>query len=156
MQQILHYNICFLEEAAGSQTYRPTFYVNERAYELEPLADAILVLNNCGANWFCKGIVHEMEFQANRYTYADKSPKHLCLYIRNYSDQVRIQVEQGAELSSLLSNQKILYDLVTVPVDFCYQPQVKKTTQLATNDPVFEFEKPTVAYVNIDVENSLL
>lgn len=122
MQQILFYTheICFSHAGPdGEQYYEPRFYRNKETFHLEPNEDAILVLKNCGPNWFRQGILHNMDYVNGRFEFAPQPAQQLCLYIRNYSDQAYIEVERGTELSALLQQSEIIFKIVGLPTDTC-------------------------------------
>lgn len=154
MQQIQYYTheICFSHiDNDGEQYYQPKFYLNQKAFDLEPMESVILVLENCGANWFRQGMLQDMVHVNGRFEFAKTSAKQLCLYVQNYSSFAHIQVEQGTELSSLLNQSEIIYKNVGIPVDFF---AVEKDPGWTTNNdddeiPVDEQENPEVYYVKI-------
>lgn len=120
MQQIQYYahELCFAHEKEADQYHQLKFYRNQKAFNLEPMEDVILVLTNCGANWFRQGILHDMVYVNGKFEFAQTSSKQLCLYIRNYSDQAHIQVEKGSQMSSLLNRPEIIYKMVSLPRNF--------------------------------------
>lgn len=121
MQQIVHYNhnICFSHMGEeGEQYYEPKYFINRAAFDLAPMEDVVVVLGSCGGNWFRQGISHDLVIKNGRWEFSQSVPKQLCLYIRNYSDQARIHVEQGTELSSLLNQHEILFKVAAIPIDF--------------------------------------
>lgn len=127
MQQIQYYahEHCFAHENDADQYHQLKFYRNQKTFNLEPMEDVILVLTNCGANWFRQGVLHDMVYVNGRFEFAKTSSKQLCLYIRNYSDQACIHVEAGSQMSSLLNRPEIIYKMTSIPRDFlCPSPQV--------------------------------
>lgn len=155
MQQILYYTheICFSHVGNdGEQYYQPKFYVNNKAFDLEPMEEVVVILENCGANWFRHGILHEMVLVNNRFEFSQQSSKQLCLYLRNYSDHTHIHVEQGTELSSLLNQSEILFKNVSIPVDFF---AVEKDPGWASNteEEVATDDIPEIYYVKIAKKN---
>lgn len=152
MQQILYYTheLCFSQVGSdGEQYYQPKYYLNQKPFDLEPMEDVILILENCGANWFRQGILHEMALVKGRFEFTPQSARQLCLYIRNYSDHAHIHVEAGTELSSLLNQSEIIFKTVGIPVDFLAvekDPGWTKTDEDAA--PATE-EIPSVYYVKI-------
>lgn len=131
LQQIVYYSheICFSHtngsDGAADQYYQPKFFLNAKTFHLAPMEDIVVVLESCGANWFRTGISHDMTMTNNgcRFEFTKTSPKQLCLYVRNYSDQAHITVEQGTELISLLNKSEIIYKIVAIPVEFFRMPR---------------------------------
>lgn len=121
MQQIVYYTheICFSHVGEdGEQFYAPKYFMNQQAFNLEPMEEVVVVMENCGAAWFRTGISHDMILNNGQWEFSKNSPKQLCLFIRNYSEQARIFVEQGTELSSLLNQMEIIFKLVNIPIEF--------------------------------------
>lgn len=155
MQQIVYYTheICFSHVGDdGEQFYAPKFYISQQAFNLEPMEDVVLVLENCGADWFRQGICHDMILNNGKWEFGKNSPKQLCLYIRNYSDQARIHVEQGTELSSLLNQMEIIFKVVGIPMEFFRGPPANTGWASDAENPTTiddEEENREIYYVKI-------
>jgi len=97
--------------------YQPISYSATCRFILEPNQDIIILLRQCGNYWFRSGVVHEVIFDENTFKFGNNVPSQLAIWVRNYSEFGRVNVEEGSTLQHLLNLPEIIYKIVSITLE---------------------------------------
>ena len=137
------------ENACLTQYYNAQFYENQTSFNIDPNEEVIIVLRNCGQNWFRHAMTYEMQFVENRWIVTSPHPWQACILIKNHSDRTALHVEEHSTLAALLEQTEIIHKLVHIrQIDL----QLYRTQQEQSNSKEEEEEEEEEEEVNEEEE----
>jgi len=128
-QKLIYYNqdACFsrikafTEESRWHEVdkfYDPYFYKNEDDFSIAPDDDILIIMLNCGSNWFGHGVLSQFYFNNTEFSYSPEPTSfRMCIWIKNICQKktpkrnTTLHVPAGTPLSRLLMQSDIIYKL---------------------------------------------
>lgn len=125
MQKIVVYNQLVCHQKMRDN-FNASQYQADTSFVIQPMEDILVLIYNCGNNWFQHGMSFEMRWSKSQQRMLPAGGGNrfqMCLWVKNYSTQCQVRVTKGSKLMDLLDQPDIINKLCHIPVEdmhLCY------------------------------------